>query len=145
LKLATQTASFDGLSFEELARLLRDEPLGENEMNSIAWGERTAEIVSRVNEPRNGGELFDCLHEGLWRDEVLTWDGYPKGLRTLQLNGLISAREGRHSGRVYVQYQLTDSGRRFRNRMLMVGDRETRRRVLWSAEADKTERKSTSV
>jgi hypothetical protein len=142
-QLATLGESFEGLSFAELAKLLRETPLEQPanpDGNLYAFAksdEKIRQAVAQLEHAANLGELFDCLSDGFWREQLYSWPSVPvpKGLRDLERFGLITMPYEGHTGGSRWVFKLTDAGRRFRNRMLMAGDAETRRLTLWSAEA----------
>jgi hypothetical protein len=121
-------------------------------------------IISQVidAEPRNAGDLFEGLHEVLssglpvpiktsssphTKMEAVLRDLFSHGLITSHRVEPVLARRHVYKDSGFGEeeqldydpgtatYRLTDLGRRFRNRMLLVGDREERRRRLWSTES----------
>jgi hypothetical protein len=138
-QLAAQADNFEGLSFEDLVKLLREMPLDtppDPDGNILAFDnsdESVAKSISQVNQTANAGELFDCLHEGFWREQLYSWPSraVPKGVRDLRLHGLITFPLESHLGGSRYVFKLTEAGRRFRNRMLVAGDRDARRQLLW--------------
>jgi hypothetical protein len=96
------------------------------------------QISDAVNaQPPNAGELFDLFHQllsaRLLRFDSSAWrfDAIEPLFRLLIASGLVAAEQDSP----VVGYALTEVGRRFRNRMLTIGDREERRRLLWSIPA----------
>jgi hypothetical protein len=156
-KLAARAEDFEGLSFEELAKLLRESPVRTRDADTAIEAFRgSEESVQRdlleSREASNAGQFLDCLQEGMWREHVflpVTAASYPEAIHILLRHGLIetsftagTSATGLRNVRVL---KLTEAGRRFRNRMLMVGDREERRRRLWSVEQSAPASGSTSA
>jgi uncharacterized protein DUF4062 len=135
-KLAAQADTFDGLPFEEMVRLLRNEEIPdfyqffESAFND--YHRLPIDVVNRISEckeskPRNVGELFDALQDVLAAGEA--W------LNSNQVDILyafnrIAGYGLIQSGEYVSKFILTDLGRRFRNRLLQLGGPEERRR-LW--------------
>ena len=124
-KLSINAESFDGISFEEMAGLLRNAAIRYIDADIK---ERASKVLGR--EPQNVGELFEILHESL-----ATHGTYNnRTLDPLISFGLAVVRNGvSNEESVFI---LTDVGRRFRNRILLFGDRDKRLNELWASKRE---------
>jgi hypothetical protein len=171
-RLKSLADTYDGMSFEQLVKALREAqfetPPDNNSWQAVLEFCEQKHVTETVTEaierkPRNAGELFDDTHEAFSGAGIRLPIGnlvptyrLEEILRSLFSHGLIASErvEPRVSGRTSysmgqgmqneetvhyeggsITYKLTDAGRRFRNRMLTAGDREARRRLLWSGES----------
>jgi len=135
LQLTRQQDDFNGLTFDELIRTLRKDQLREEAQRVAIWmagdpgilPKDVAEIyLSNYGQNvRNLGDAFELLSFPIATGGV-KWE------RNELMNSLISY------GLVEYSRALTDSGLRFRNRLLALGDLHFRRENFWNVDAEPT-------
>jgi len=120
----TQMDKFDGLSFEDLVRFLRERPIRANQFKYLLG------FVPEGITPKNAGELFEYIQEKVSASSLYVsrrehpdfdlFDGF------LSFGLIERSFTGDH--RVF---SVTDLGRLFRNRLLLMGSLDDRIRTLW--------------
>jgi hypothetical protein len=119
---------FDGVTFEQMVGILKAHTIPEK-LRRSAFGDNIVHagllfdaILDRIGM---GIEMPKVHHKGHSRTRNL--------MGILAEDGLIVVTEGFDDATYLDVCQLTDTGRRFRNRLLAMGPRETRLKELWSA------------
>ena len=149
-KISESEESFCGLTFDEMSALLRQDKVditrysavsyvlaGVLAIGGIANTDMNIPILSTLIQ--HSGDVFEYSHDCLSLhtvkeeiDQAFAIDASQLQLKLIHRlisPGLVQAREAD----LDVIYKLTDDGRRYRNRLLTVGDRQTRRTVFWRA------------
>jgi|SRR5271157_334143 len=152
-RVSASEERFAGLTFDEMSALLRQDRIDLsrylNEDTRLATVLAFGGIVSTdANMPvlnkfiQHSGDIFEYLHDYL-AVHTLTLNTYNPLAFTaapafpaelvgrLVSPGLVSV----HYGERLSDYTLSDDGRRYRNRLLTVGDRKTRRTLFWRTDA----------
>jgi hypothetical protein len=130
---------FDGLRFDELVRILREASVPNDLRSDLYRFEHTF-----------GGPSITIDHVGhLWErfmDEVATPGSAlpPSTAKCLFANGLAEAQSRIYEDRgiQLIRCQLTEMGRRFRNRLRAFGPQDARVDQLWRGTASQTEEAS---
>jgi hypothetical protein len=130
--------SFDGLQFDELVALLRQDTLPEDTIAAVReLEERDGLPLSQADPVLHVGHLFESLQDPLSRNHVQTPREYSKepdpnvvmeglALGPLIPDGLVMREKW--------YYELTPLGRRFRSRLLLQGALEERLSKLWASQ-----------
>ena len=139
---------FNGLSFDHLIRLLRDEPVSltdwmiESLLHEAYFQEDALNAYAEddsYQNVRNAGDLFEFIGFPLASGVPVTIPNYTgqkdepedfeiQELVTLRAYGLIDV----DTSMTRPVYRLTQQGLRFRNRLLSAGDLDYRRKNLWT-------------
>jgi hypothetical protein len=115
--------NFDGLTFEEMADTLRRLQITSSELARF----HSSKYSESLTTP-NAGHLFEETIDYLSTGQLLK-DEQAGVLTHLISLGLVS-EENRSFDRAV--YKLTTMGRRFRNKLSVIGDRESRLHTLWN-------------
>jgi Domain of unknown function (DUF4062) len=127
----SSTETFDGATFEQIVKILREDI-------NFTSEETFEKVLGR--ELLNAGDFFDVLMEDLAEQRHVfnhdQFDGHvlfdKEMLRPITKHNLaVLHREVESRGLYLLYFKLTDVGRRLRNRLLLYGNREKRYRELW--------------
>lgn len=138
-RLSASAEKFDGLSFEEMVPMLReDRRIGKVHVES-GHNVLASFPNNHIFIHENAGHLFDLCMESLssTADNYFYWKikGAKESILIVYEFDVL-ARHGLANKVSGSSYKLTEMGRRFRNRLLTYGDRQqlTRFRELWGVE-----------
>lgn len=150
-KLSASRVEFNGVSFEDFVRILRED----KRKNFLEIHEATKGTWIKIQKdfsfcnPKNVGHLFELTMEQLAHGEVSpvttrlsskdksedVWLHF--NVNPLVGYGLANKQNRQRENHVAeIIYSLTDVGMRFKNTLLAYGDRKTRSEELWALEVD---------
>jgi hypothetical protein len=126
-----QKQEFDGLTFDELVKILRQKPMSEFLKSTISlyFTEDAMQLYNDPEKLKHAGDLFEILGAGLSLGLKIEDRPLIETVREfLESQGLVT-KEDRGP---YTIFYLTDTGRRFRNRLMASGDLSTRIEKFWT-------------
>jgi hypothetical protein len=134
-QIAETKFEFDGLSFDEFVKLLWETPVVNDCAGLIHVRPELFDADVRqlyfgtgLPEVRHAGELFEVVGGPL--SIGTSWPNARACLQKLFSVGLATSDTKNNS----TIYRLTETGRRFRNRLLAIGDLSERRHRFWRPE-----------
>lgn len=154
-RVSASEEKFGGLTFDEMSALLRQHKIDLTHFTGV--GDKMKEVLTYGGIPesdlnirslgtyiKHAGDAFEYFHDYLSiyslpftvlsPGVMLPFPSIELGwalIASLLSPGLLSIDNNRSIG----TYIISDDGRRYRNRLLTVGDRQTRRTVFWRADA----------
>jgi hypothetical protein len=138
-QLSSQKGEFNGLTFDELINILRNDRVLEEERGLVTATTTYVGLAPRF--PRDVEEVYfknyyeEIRHQG----DVFEILSLPLATQVLKRNNanekLISYGLAEDEGN-FEYMKLTDAGIRFRNRLLAIGDLEFRRKTFWAVESE---------
>jgi hypothetical protein len=133
-QLSSQIGEFNGLGFDELIKILRNDKVPEEGRGLVTTTIENFRVLPRdlqeiyfnnyYQEIRHQGDVFEILSLPLATQKVMRNDTNDK---------LISYGLAESDG---PYLKPTDAGIRFRNRLLAAGDLEFRKKTFWAVEPD---------
>jgi hypothetical protein len=135
-QLSLQKDDFNGLTFDELIKLLRNDSIPADK-SAFVWNSVTQDFLppdvakSYSGNPqaiRHLGDAFEFLSFKLATGKVRAAQNNETHLKLVSY-GLVETDQG-------LDFKMTHTGLRFRNRLLTAGDLEFRRKTFWTLESD---------